>query len=266
VYPMDMRALAKKARDVISQQNTFLTTRLNVWTAAAEAWMDMRQWEACRDDRMELEDFLGEPCYVGIDLASKIDMNSQAQLFSRTIDGEEHVFAFMRHWLPEEAVRDDVNNQYDGWVRAEYIRTTPGNVIDVDRIEDDTMEEIAGPYRLLELAVDPGHNSTQYGVHMAEQGITTIDVRPTVLNFSEAMKWLEAYVKDGRFHHNCPVLTWMVSNVEVKRDHKDNIYPRKSSPDRKIDGVIALLMALNRLKLSQDKNRTVYDQRGVITV
>jgi len=266
VYPMDMRALAKKARDVISQQNTFLTKRLNVWTAAAEAWMDMRQWEACRDDRMELEDFLGEPCYVGIDLASKIDMNSQAQLFSRTIDGEEHVFAFMRHWLPEEAVRDDVNNQYDGWVRAEYIRTTPGNVIDVDRIEDDTMEEIAGPYRLLELAVDPGHNSTQYGVHMAEQGITTIDVRPTVLNFSEAMKWLEAYVKDGRFHHNCPVLTWMVSNVEVKRDHKDNIYPRKSSPDRKIDGVIALLMALNRLKLSQDKNRTVYDQRGVITV
>ena len=83
-------------------------------------------------------------------------------------------------------------------------------------------------------------------MHIAQQGITTVDVRPTVLNFSEPMKWLEAFVKDGRFHCNDPVLTWMVSNVEVKVDFKDNIYPRKSAPNRKIDGVIALLIAINR--------------------
>jgi phage terminase large subunit-like protein len=265
VYPLDVENLYRKASEVMSQQNAFLTKRLNVWVNAAEAWMDMRKWEACRDGAMSLDDFAGEECFAGVDLASKIDVNSMCQLFSREINGEEHLFAFMRHWLPEAAVREDPNDQYDGWVRAGQMRTTPGNVVDIDQIENDTMEEVAAPFDLQELGVDPGHNSTQYGVHMMQEGLTVVDVRPTVLNFSEPMKWLEAYVKDGRFHHNCPVLTWMISNVEVKRDFKDNIYPRKSAVNRKIDGVIALLIALNRLKLAEDSG-TVYDTRGVITL
>jgi phage terminase large subunit-like protein len=243
VYPLDMENMCRKAQEVTSQQNAFLTKRLNVWVNAAEAWMDMRKWEACRDTSMRLEDFLGENCYDGIDLASKIDINSKAKLFEREIDGKQHVFCFMRH-------------------RAGFIQTTPGNVIDVDQIEQDTLEEV-NIFKLVELSVDPMHNSTQYGVHMAQQGIETIDVRPTVANFSEAMKWLEAYVIDGTFHHNCPVLTWMVSNVEVKRDQKDNIYPRKGNVARKIDGVIALLMALNRLRAQESQ---YFPGEGVVII
>ncbi len=267
VYPLDLEALCRKAQEVVSQQNAFLTKRMNVWVNAAEAWMNMRQFEACYDPSMQIEDFHGEETWAGIDLASKIDINSQAQIFAREIDGKDHIYAFMRHWLPEAAVEEDPNGVYDGWVRADHIRTTPGNVVDIDRIEDDTLEEVAAPFDLVCLGVDPGHNSTQYGLHMAQElGQTiVIDVRPTVLNFSEAMKWLEAYVKDGRFHYCDPVLTWMVSNVEVKRDHKDNIYPRKGAVNRKIDGVVALLMAINRYRLAQE-NTTVYNERGVITV
>lgn len=265
VYPLDLENLCRKACEVVSQVNAFLTKRMNVWVNAAEAWMDMRKWEACRDGEMRLEDFVGEECYDGIDLASKIDVNSKAKLFVREIDGKDHLFCFMKHWLPEAAVKEDPNAQYDGWVRSGHMMTTPGNVVDIDQIEADTLEE-ANVYALQELGVDPGHNSTQYGVHMAQEGIVVVDVRPLVLNFSEPMKWLEAYVKDGAFHHNCPVLTWMVSNVEVKRDQKDNIYPRKGAVNRKIDGVVALLIALNRLKLSQDAGATIYDTRGVITI
>ena len=263
VYPMDVENLCRKAQEVVSQVNAFLTKRMNVWVNAAEAWMDMRKWEACRDSAMRLEDFEGEDTYLGLDLASKIDVNSMAQLFEREIDGKQHIFCFMRHWLPETAVLEDPNAQYDGWVRAGQMRTTPGNVIDVDAIEIATLEEINGIFNLRELGVDPMHNSTQYGVHMAQQGILTVDVRPSVLNFSEPMKWLEAYVKDGTFHHNCPVLTWMVSNVEVKRDQKDNIYPRKGAANRKIDGVVALLMALNRLRAQE---ATYFPGEGVVKV
>jgi len=61
------------------------------------------------------------------------------------------------------------------------------------------------------------------------------------------MKELEALVLSGRFHHNgCPVMTWMVSNVVCHTDAKDNIYPRKEQPQNKIDGVVALIMALGR--------------------
>ncbi len=263
VYPLDLENLCRKATEVVSQVNAFLTKRMNVWTNAAEAWMDMRKWEACHDTAMRLEDFEGEGTFVGLDLASKIDVNSMAQLFEREIDGRQHIYCFMRHWLPESAVLEDPNAQYDGWVRAGHMRTTPGNVIDVDQIEGDTLEEVSGRFALRELSVDPMHNSTQYGVHMAQQGIVVVDVRPTVLNFSEPMKWLEAYVKDETFHHNCPVLTWMISNVEVKRDQKDNIYPRKGAANRKIDGVVALLMALNRLRAQE---ATYYPGEGVVRV
>ncbi len=266
VYPLDMEALARKAADMASQQNGFLMKRLNVWVGAAEAWMNMRKWHSCLDSSMNIEDFKGEDCYAGIDLASKIDVNSMAQFHWREEAGVMHYYAFMRHWLPEQAVEDDPNGQYDGWVRSEHMRTTPGNIIDVDRIEQDTLEEIVGPHHIAQLGVDPGHNSTQYGVHMAEEGIEVVDVRPTVLNFSEAMKWLEAWVKEGVFHHNDPVLTWMIGNVEIKRDQKDNIYPRKGAVNRKIDGVIALLIAIHLYKLAQDSDSSIYDERGVYVV
>lgn len=267
VYPMDMEALARKAADMPSAQNGFLMKRLNVWVGAAEAWMNMRLWAKTYDPTLTVDDFAGEECYAGTDLASKIDVNSQARLFCRDeADGKTHYYAFMAHWLPEAAIEDDPNGLYDGWVRSGDMRTTPGNMIDVDRIEADTLEEVASVFDLKQLGVDPGHNSTQYGVHMAEENIEVVDVRPSVLNFSEAMKWLEAWVKDGTFHHCCPVLTWMVGNVEIKRDQKDNIYPRKGAVNRKIDGVIALLIAIHLHKMAQDSDSTVYDNRGVIVV
>lgn len=247
VSHVDMQAMANKAREVPSEQNAFMTKRLNVWVNAATAWMDMGAWQAGYDPRLRLEDFNGEECFAGIDLASKIDVNSLVLVFKRGPAGAEHYYAFTRHWLPEAAVKSDRFGQYDGWTRMGAMLTTPGNVVNVDRIEEET-KLIGKRHKIMSLGVDPGHNSTQYGVHMAEAGFEAVDVRPNVMNFSEPMKWLEAWVKDGRFHHCCPVLTWMVSNVIAARDHKDNIYPRKESAVRKIDGVVALLMAINRMQ------------------
>jgi hypothetical protein len=38
----------------------------------------------------------------------------------------------------------------------------------------------------------------------------------------------------------------MASNVVAHTDVKDNIYPRKERPENKIDGIVALIMALSR--------------------
>ena len=43
-----------------------------------------------------------------------------------------------------------------------------------------------------------------------------------------------------------PVLGWMASNVVAHLDAKDNIYPRKERPENKIDGIVALIMAISR--------------------
>jgi phage terminase large subunit-like protein len=64
---------------------------------------------------------------------------------------------------------------------------------------------------------------------------------------SPAMKELEALALEGKLvHDGDPVLTWMVSNIVCHRDEKDNLYPKKESNEKKIDGVLALLMALDR--------------------
>ena len=87
-----------------------------------------------------------------------------------------------------------------------------------------------------------------------------VEMRPTVLNFSEPMKELEKIVLEGKFEHDGdPVLTWMVSNVVCHRDQKDNIYPRKERDENKIDGVVALIMALGRAIASEQNTPSVYE-------
>lgn len=266
VYPLDMERLARKAQAVPGQQSAFLAKRLNVWVNASAAWMNMVLWNKQGDASLRIEDFAGAECWAGVDLASKRDLSVLALLFKDQEAGRTHWYVFARHYLPEYAVLNSPNaGHYDGWVRSGHLIVTPGNRLDVDRIEQDTLEA-SRLYRLREVAFDPGHNSTQFGVHIAQAGITAVEVRPTVLNFSDPMKWWEAYVLDGTFHHAAdPCLTWQVSNVCVKKDVKDNIFPRKDADDRKIDAPVAIIMALNRA-MAGDAPWSVYDTRGVVTV
>lgn len=264
VSPLDMMALAKKAEKLPSERFTFQTKRLNLWLTSAANWMDMELWDKCGDPELMLEHFEGEECVLGNDHASKRDITAQAVVFRRMIEGKPNLYAFLNYYLPERAVERSVQ-QYGGWVRRGLIKTTPGAMINVDYVEQDT-KELADRFPVREIAVDPGHNTTQYAAHMEEEGFEVIDVRPSALNFSEPMKWLEAYVAEGRFHFNGdPVLTWMVSNVVVKPDFKDNIFPRKERDANKIDGVIALLMAINRIMVGDDGS-SVYDERGVLSL
>ena len=91
-----------------------------------------------------------------------------------------------------------------------------------------------------------------------------VECRPSVQNFSEPMKELEALVRSGKLHHGgSPVLTWMISNVVCHLDRKDNIYPNKERPENKIDGVVALIMALGQLLRNGADEVSVYETRGI---
>ena len=84
----------------------------------------------------------------------------------------------------------------------------------------------------------------------------------TVGQFSEAMKAVEAAIKDGRFHHDGnPCLAWQIGNVTVRPDAKDNVFPRKERAENKIDAAVALFMAM-KLCMSSRK-ASVYETRGL---
>ena len=116
----------------------------------------------------------------------------------------------------------------------------------VPRVPRPISSSLASRYEIQAVAFDP-FQATQLSTRMLSEGLPMIEVRPTVLNFSEPMKTLEALVLQKKLvHDGGPVLGWMASNVVAHLDVKDNIYPRKERAENKIDGIVALIMALSR--------------------
>jgi phage terminase large subunit-like protein len=261
VMPDVIRGLQAKAMASPAALNNFLTKHLNKWVSTHTAWIDMRAWQACADSSLRVEQFAGEPCYVGLDLASKIDIAASVLLFVR--DGE--YYAFARYWLPEEQIDNAQNSQYAGWAHSGAVTRTPGNVIDFDLIEDAVAEQ-AAQFGARAVAFDPWQ-ATQLATHLLARGAPMVECPMTVKNLSEPMKALQAAIVSGRFHHNGdPVLEWMASNVVAYVDAKENMYPRKERPENKIDGIVALIMAMNRAVVEQQSGPSVYETRGLLSL
>ncbi len=254
VRPEVLLPLQAKAMQMPSAINNFKTKHLNEWVNADTAWMDMRAWDACADPELSEDDFIGQPCFIGLDLASKVDIAAKAKVFER----EGRFYVFLSHYLPEAAVEDGRNSQYSGWARRGLLTVTPGNVTDFDQIEAELVAD-ASRFQIEEVPFDP-FQATQLSAHMLAEGLPMVEMRPTVLNFSEPMKQLEALVLQRRLvHDGDPILAWMISNVVCHRDAKDNIYPRKEREENKIDGVVALIMALGRQMAHDKTSHTVID-------
>lgn len=242
----DLESAVKKAKALPSALGNVLTKRFNVWVNADSAWMNMAAWDRCANPGLRLADLQHLPCWIPLDLANKIDVAAGPRLFH---DPEiNRWYLLSRFWLPEYAVEVGTNSQYTGWVRAEHLITTPGNVTDFDVIEDAIRDDAAILGDLREVPFDPWQ-ATQLAGHLVAEGLPMVEVRQTVQNMSEAMKQFEALVMVGpdRFQHDGnPMMSWMVSNVVCHRDAKDNIYPRKERPENKIDGPVAVIMGISR--------------------
>jgi phage terminase large subunit-like protein len=244
VRPEILGPLQAKAMQLPSAVNNFKTKHLNEWVNADTAWMYMRAWDACGDSSLDIEAFTGQPCWVGLDLASKTDIAALMLMFQHPEISDAYV-VFGKYYLPEDTVQAAGNSQYPGWMRTGRLTVTPGNVIDFGWIEADLLDLVLR-FAVQAVAFDP-FQATQLSTRMLAEGLPMIEVRPTVLNFSEPMKTLEALVLQRKLvHDGDPVLTWMASNVVAHLDAKDNIYPRKERAENKIDGIVALIMALSR--------------------
>ena len=237
----------RDAKQSSRKQNTFRTKHLNEWVGAKTAWLNMQKWQQApkRKDLTELE---GRPCYIGLDLATKVDIVAAVLLFPPTTD-DPYYHVHGRYYLPDARVMQDqadVNTErYQAFANDGLLTLTLGEVVDFDIIKDD-LYEFAGRFDVQEIAYDPWQ-ATQLAQELEKEGLTMVEIRHTVQNISEPMKQLEALALQGLIAHgHCPVMTWMMSNVTAKMDVKENIYPNKERPENKIDGPVATIMALAR--------------------
>ncbi|WPG35142.1 terminase TerL endonuclease subunit [Variovorax sp. EBFNA2] len=239
----DMEAAARKASAMPSAMAGFLTKRLDVWVSSDSAWMDMVAWEKCADPSLRRQDYEHLPCWIPLDLASKVDVAAAPILFyDREID---HYYLFSRFYLPERAIERSTNSQYEGWRLSKHLKVTEGDVTDFDVIEDDLRADVS-TLNVEELPFDPWQ-ATQLASHLLSEGAPMVEYRQTVQNMSEPMKTFEALVLQGKItHDDNPMMNWMLSNVVCHRDAKDNIYPRKEREENKIDGPVAVIMGFGR--------------------
>lgn len=242
VRPEIITSLQAKAIARPSAANNFKTKHLDVWCSAASSWMDMPAWNMCRRS-IALSDFEGFDCYMGLDLGAKNDLTAKVLVFPVEENGRLNYYVFGTYYAPRAALLKSGNSQYDGWETLGYLKATEGAVTDFNQIEADILEDCSR-FRVKSVAYDPWQ-ATQLATRLSDNDVPMVEYRNTVQNMSDPMKWLEALVQDKRLiHEGDPALTWMMGNVVAKRDFKDNVFPRKEVYENKIDGAVALIMAL----------------------
>ena len=253
VSPDFLEAQVQQAIRQPSKMSTVLCKHFNIWTGAKQAWINMEKWRACEDRTLTRERMQRMPCWVGLDLATRIDIAARVEVFAQEIDGAKHYYAVPTFWVPESALASAKNaTAYRGWAAEGWLQVMDGDEIDLAAVQAE-ISELAGQITLREVAYDPWQ-ATQLAQGLRAQRVIAVEYRNVVGNMSPPMRELEAAINAGRFHHDGnPVLTWMAANTVAKADAKDNVYPRKELPDNKIDGVVALLMGMGRAMLLAER-------------
>ena len=253
--------------------NTFKTKHLNVWVSAKSAFFNMISWANCEDKSLSLEQFEGQSVIRGYDLARKLDMNSGVRLFHRIIDGKRHYYCISpKFWVPYDTVYGaDVEDRktaerFQKWINTGHLDVTDGAEIDYREILHDAIESNKdNPVTVS--AIDP-HGATNLSHHLADEGLNPVTIIQNFTNLSDPMKELEAAIQSGRFHHDGnPILTWCISNVVGKNapGNDDVVRPIKERNENKIDGAVALIMAIGRIILSeQDDEDSIYEKTDVL--
>ena len=229
------------------KQAVFKTKHLNIWVGASSPWLNLHNLKACGDTSLKLDAFKGEPCSAGLDLASKTDIASVVFEFAREIDGLKHYYAVSRNYVPEAAVKLPENEHYRNWAAMGYLIVTPGNMIDLEQIQEDILTS-AETVVISGVAKDPW-GGQQMGPNLQAEGLEVIDIPQKTLYLSEPMKELQGLVDSTppRFHHDGnPCYLWQLGNVEVKPDRNENIFPRKARASNKIDAAVAVIVAHSR--------------------
>lgn len=244
----DMEAASRKAKAQHSALGNFLTKRLNVWISSDSAWMDMAGWERCARPGLQLADFAGEPCWIGMDLAEKRDFAALVLVFRRA-----DVWTFFpRLYLNENAIEQSGNAHLQGWARSGHVIMTEGNVTDFDVIADD-LRRFCREFKVQEIPFDPAL-SRYFASKLVEEGLPLVEIRQAPMFFTQPLIQVENLVLEGKLEFDGnPVFTWMISNVQVSVSKFSGLkHPTKSREENKIDGPVALLMALGRAMVSVD--------------
>ena len=255
-----------KALETPADENMFRQLRLNQWVKQSVRWMPMDKWDEC-GGAFDLAALEGKVCYAGLDLSSTGDLTTIVLVFPPwEPDGTFIVLPFF--WLPEENLplrvrRDHV--MYDKWEKQGFIQTTEGNVVHYGFIER-FICALGEKYNIREIAYDRW-NASMMVQNLEDDGFTMVPFGQGFRDMSPPTKELMRLVLERKIlHSGHPVLRWNMDNVFVRTDPAGNVKIDKEKSTEKVDGAVALVMALDRAMKNLNAVNSIYDVRDMLTL
>jgi len=241
----DMAILCARAREIPAQENNFRRLYLNQWTEQASRWLSLASWDAClAPPRSPLAK---RRCYVGMDLSTTTDLTALVAVFPDAGGGFDVIARF---FVPADRIRERSRRDhvpYDEWARQGFITATEGDSVDYEAVRRE-LAAWAAAYDVITVAHDPW-NATELTRRLTEvDGLVCVPIRQGFASLSAPTKSLEPFILSRRLRHDGqPVLRWCVSNTAVDSDAAGNLKPSKTKSHERIDGVVALIMAVDCL-------------------
>ena len=261
-----VKAACESAKQNPSEENSFRQLRLNQWVKQTVRWMPMEKWDACKETYGP-EFLKGRVCYGGLDLSSSTDITAFVLVFPPTED-DENYYVLPYFWIPEENMERRINKDhvpYDIWYKKGCLNATEGNVIHYAYIEQ-FIDDLGKIYNIKDIAYDRW-GAVQMSQDLDNLGFTIVPFGQGFRDMSPSTKELMNLVLSQKIKHNGhPVLRWMMDNVCIRTDPAGNIKMDKSKSTEKIDGAVALVMALDRAIRNQGSTESVYDSRGLLFI
>lgn len=254
---------ALEAKESPAAENAFRRYRLNQWTEQDERWISMEKWNAC-EFPFDKSTLAGRDCIIGLDLSATTDITAVAPVFC--VDGK--YIPVPTFFLPgESAIKRERKDQvpYSQWIREGFIEKTSGDVVDYGAVRE-KIRQLATIYKVREIAFDPW-NATQLATQLHDDGFEVVEFRQGFASMSGPTKEMEKIILGGQLNHlGNPVLRWMASNVCVERDAAGNVKCSKAKSTERIDGIVAMVMAIGRYMVRPAEAGRAYEERGILTI
>lgn len=251
----EIMAMADAARRMPSREAEFRNLVLNQRVDASAPFVVASVWQA--NASVPEDDWFYSDIYAGLDLSETTDLTGLVMVGHRG----GHFDVRCKFWVPEEGLLDRARRDrvpYDLWVNQGYLTTTPGRSVEYEIVAEQVVEEIQR-LGIRKVAFDRW-NMKHLRPWLVRAGMDEEEIDGIFEEFgqgfqsmSPALRELETLLLNNNISHGGnPVLTMCAANAVVARDPAGNRKLDKKNSRGRIDGMVALAMAVGSAKADID--------------
>jgi len=259
----DLQEQAKQASRMPSAENTFRNLCLNQRVSIFSPFVSRSSWEKCKGN-VDYELFLDNPVYIGLDLSARNDLTALAMV-AQDDAGVYH--SRVEFFAPKEGVSDRAKRDrapYDVWAKNEFITLTPGSSVDYSVIAE-RLGALCDEGNVQEIAFD------RWRIDVLKKELSNLGLDLPLVPFGQGFKDMspaldsfETEILQGRLiHDGHPVLNMCATNAVVIKDPAGNRKIDKSKSTARIDGMVALAMAIGRAVTSELVSDSIYNRMAL---